>query len=198
MDTIHTFSINGVRLATGDLICTTDGGPRPLLPGLLWRLVGLLIPGEVDHIAIYVGPGGRCVEAGGRFRIRKFSAPETWDGGRMYKERGFVDSFIGAAYPLAGRSVTKAREKEIRLSVADYCVRQAEAGKYYNFNFFDSKTEKRFYCSQLAYTSYLKNGIDLNTGRRFLGIPGTESIIFPQEIWDACANERAGDVLAGC
>ncbi len=29
MDNIHTFSIKGVGLATGDLICITDGGPRP-------------------------------------------------------------------------------------------------------------------------------------------------------------------------
>jgi len=53
---------------TGDIICTTDGGGE-IFAGQFWRLVGKLIPGEVDHIAVYVGPQGRCVEAGAKGRV---------------------------------------------------------------------------------------------------------------------------------
>ena len=52
----YSFAINGLALKTGDLICTVDGG-GPVIPGEFWRLIGKIIPGEVDHIVIYIGPG---------------------------------------------------------------------------------------------------------------------------------------------
>jgi uncharacterized protein YycO len=57
--------------------------------------------------------------------------------------------------------------------------------------FLDSMTEDAFYCSQLAYKAYLREGIDLNTGKGIQNFPGMESIIFPQEIWSGCKHERA-------
>ena len=62
---IHTYQIEGITLQTGDVICTMNGKPD-ILPGEFWRLVGRLVPGDVDHVAIYLGPDGRCIEAGTR------------------------------------------------------------------------------------------------------------------------------------
>lgn len=184
---IHEYEIMGLPLRTGDLVCTTDGGKRPFLSGNLWKVVGLLIPGKIDHIAIYVGPKGRCIEAGAR-GIIEFEARQDWDGAKMLGTRGFVDTFIGAAYPLGGKGLSSKKEKDIRESVAKYALSQR--GKSYNFKFLNSKTEEAFYCSHLAYKAYLRHGIDLNTGKRLFYIPGTESIIFPQEIWDGNKNKR--------
>ena len=64
---IHTYQIEGITLQTGDIICTMNGKPD-ILPGEFWRLVGRLVPGDVDHIAIYLGPDGRCIEAGHAWR----------------------------------------------------------------------------------------------------------------------------------
>ena len=68
---VFSYQINGLIVQTGDLICTTDGGDVDI-KGQFWRLIGKLIPGEVDHIVIFVGPGGRCVEAGARGKVITF------------------------------------------------------------------------------------------------------------------------------
>ncbi len=188
---IYSYEINGLRVETGDLICTTNTGGDSV-PGQFWRLVGMLIPGPVDHIAIYVGPGGRCVEAGARFRVITFNVKNNiWDANKMVRARGLLmDSFYGVAYPLAGKSTAQQKKLKIRENIARYCLKQAKAKKPYNLNFLNSKTEKSFYCSQLAYRAYLRNGINLNTGKGAPKIPGTESIIFPQEIWSGCSHKR--------
>ncbi|MFT3893039.1 MAG: hypothetical protein QM730_15525 [Anaerolineales bacterium] len=66
---IYTYEIEGIALQTGDIICTMNGKPD-ILPGEFWRLVGRLVPGDVDHVAVYLGPQGRCVEAGARGVIK--------------------------------------------------------------------------------------------------------------------------------
>ena len=189
---IYSYEINGLRVETGDLICTTNTGGDSV-PGQFWRLVGMLIPGPVDHIAIYVGPGGRCVEAGARFRVITFNVKNNiWDANKMVRRRGpLIDIFYGAAYPLAGRRIARETKLKIREDVARYCLKQAKAKKPYNFDFLNSRTEKAFYCSQLAYKAYLRNGINLNTSKGVPRILGTESIIFPQEIWSDCRHEKA-------
>ena len=68
---IYTYQINGMPVQTGDIICTMNGKPD-ILPGEFWRLVGRLVPGDVDHVAIYLGPDGRCAEAGARGVITFF------------------------------------------------------------------------------------------------------------------------------
>ena len=55
MNTIYTYQIEGIAVQTGDIICTMNGKPD-ILPGEFWRFVGRLVPGDVDHVAIYVGP----------------------------------------------------------------------------------------------------------------------------------------------
>jgi uncharacterized protein YycO len=67
---------------------------------------------------------------------------------------------------------------------------QAALQKPYNINYLDSQTEDAFYCSQLAYQAYLRHGIDLNTGLSIPNLKGTESIIYPQEMWAGCFHRR--------
>jgi hypothetical protein len=193
MTTIHTYQIDGLTVRTGDLICTNTTEGKSVFAGIFYRVFGTLIPGKVDHIAVYVGPGGRCVEAGAKYRVITFDIKgNTWDCSKMTEDRGLiVDNLYGIAYPLAGLSLSSEEEAGIRKRVAMYCIRQAEAKKSYNAIFLDSKTENAFYCSQLAYKAYLKEGIDLNTGKGVPHLTGMESIVFPQEIWSGCEHERA-------
>lgn len=199
MITVHTYQIDGLTVRTGDLICTNTTEQESLFGGLFYQIFGTLIPGDVDHIVVYVGPGGRCVEAGAKYRVTTFNIKgNTWDCSKMIEERGpILDNLYGAAYPLAGLSLSSEEEAGIRKRVAMYCIRQAEAKKLYNAMFLDSMTEDAFYCSQLAYKAYLKEGIDLNTGKGLPHLPGMESIIFPQEIWSGCKHERASTQTNG-
>jgi len=196
---VHAYQIDGFTIQTGDLICTNTTEGQSLFNGLFYQFFGKVIPGPVDHIVVYVGPDGRCVEAGAKLRVITFNIPDnTWDESKMIKARGPIyDSLYGVAYPLAGRLLSSEQESRIRRGVASYCLRQAEARKPYNVLFVDSMTEKAFYCSQLAYKAYLEQGIDLNTGQGSPDIPGTDSIVFPQEIWAGCEHVRAPQPSAG-
>jgi len=186
---IYEYQVNGLMMQTGDLICTTDGGGEDM-KGQFWRLVGKLIPGDVDHIVIYLGPGGRCVEAGPKGVSVFEISGSIWDSEKMADQRGdLIDELYGVAYPLQGKDLTEAQILSMREDVASYCL--AQLGKPYNIDFLDSSGEDAFYCSQLAYKAYLKEGIDLNTRIGIPNIPGTESIIFPQEIWSGCIHCRA-------
>ena len=185
---IYTHTLHGIPLQSGDLICTTNGTDT-FVAGQFWRFIGLFVPGPVDHIVIYIGPDGRCIEAGPR-GVNTFEISENkWDSPQMSAQRGpLFDHFHGVVYPLKGAEVSLSQEQKIRAGIAKYCLDQAEMHKPYNFNFLDSNTEKAFYCSQLAYLAYLKFGIDLNTGIGIPDVPGTEQIIFPQEIWNGFPN----------
>lgn len=187
---IYDYEINGLSVKTGDLLCTSDGDWGSLL-GVCWRLIGALIPGKVDHIVIYVGPEGRCVEAGMKGKVNVFeSKGGRWDAYKMVAERGrMIDVLHGIAYPLQGRSDADAAA--IRQGVADYCLEQARLEKPYNINFFNSQTEKAFYCSQLAYKAYLREGVNLHSRQGIPRLPGTGRIVLPQEIWDGCAHRQA-------
>lgn len=179
----HEFALEGVALKTGDIICTRDGDEKSPL-GRFWLAVGRLIPGEVDHVAIYVGPGGRCVEAGAKGRVVEFTLPgPEWNARKMKKERGeIIDVFVGAVSPLSRLGLAPAEEEARRAKIAAYCLKKV--GKPYNLNFLNSATERAFYCSQLAYKAYGLVGVNLNTNRGIPQIPGSESIIFPTEIWE--------------
>jgi hypothetical protein len=189
---INSYCIEGLPVQTGDIICTCCGG-ETIRVGDFWRLLGRLTPGTVDHVAIYVGPGGRCVEAG-PFGVIDFTLTgESWNAGEMTKQRGhLVDRLYGVAYPLLGRDLPPGREAKIRTDVGHYCLAQAKARKPYNLNFLNPDWENSFYCSQLAYKAYLPHGINLNTGLGILGLAGTDSIVFPQEIWTGCRHRQAG------
>lgn len=163
-----------------------DGDER-VNPGDYWRVLGLLIPGEVDHVGVYLGPGGRCVEASARGVYTFDLEDNQWNPEKLFKYRGhFKDHLVGVAYPLHGLGLGAENEIRVRQDVADYCLAQAEAGKPYNINLFDTDREDAFYCSQLVYKAYLCHGINLNTGLGVPNLPGTSGIVFPQEIWQGC------------
>ena len=186
---VYTYQIEGIALQTGDIVCTMNGKPD-ILPGEFWRLVGRLVPGNVDHVAVYLGPRGRCIEAGAR-GIITFDIPNrTWDTERMARQRGLLfDTFYGVASPIDGLPVTEEEALEMRSRVATYCL--AHVGKPYNLNFLHPETEEAFYCSQLAYKAYQQVGIDLNTGLAMEQLPGTNGIIYPQEIWNGFPHRQA-------
>jgi hypothetical protein len=187
---IYEYTLQGLSIKTGDIICTSDVNLE-IEAGEFWRFLGRLLPGEVDHIAIYIGPSGRCVEAGARGVVAFDLEGETWVSRKMIKQRGrLFDQFYGVAYPLAGRGLSADQEQRIREGVAAYCLTQAQADKPYNLNFLDADTERAFYCSQLAYKAYLAYGINLNTGKGVPNLPGTSDIVFPQEIWSACHHRK--------
>ncbi len=185
---IHTYCIDGLSVQTGDIICTMNGKPD-ILPGEFWRLVGRLVPGDVDHIAIYLGPEGRCTEAGALGVITFEILDNVWETERMSRRRGLLlDTFYGVVSPLEGLQLSEDEEFLMRTRLADYCL--AQIGKPYNLNFLNSEREDAFYCSQLVYKAYQQVGIDLNTGMEMERIPGTNRIIFPQEIWEGSDHKK--------
>ena len=178
---VYTYQIEGIPVQTGDIICTMNGKPD-ILPGEFWRFVGRLVPGDVDHVAIYVGPNGRCIEAGA-YGVIKFTVFNGgWNTERMARRRGHLfDTFYGVVSPLDTPGISEEDEHQMRQAVAAYC--RAQIGKPYNLNFLNAETEEAFYCSQLAYKAYQQIGINLNTGLAMEQLPGTNGIIYPQEIW---------------
>jgi uncharacterized protein YycO len=177
---VYSYTFNGISLRSGDIICTYDGGDT-FVSGQFWWLIGKIIPGDVDHIVIYVGPNGRCVESNGN-GVTVFEMSETWDANKVKDLRGgLLDNYYGTVYPLKDAPQDTVQN---RIAISNYCLEQAQKQKKYNLNIFNSETEDSFYCSQLAYKAYQKVGINLNTG---IGVPnvfGTEKIVFPQEIWE--------------
>jgi hypothetical protein len=194
VEMIHSYTINGLAVRTGDILCMAFDGDEAVTPGDYWRILSLLIPGEVDHVAVYIGPQGRCVEACARGVYAFDLEDNEWSPEKMFKHRGrFKDNLIGVAYPLHGRGYTAEQEARIREGVAEYCLTQVKAKRLYNINLLDPDREDAFYCSQLAYKAYLPHGINLNTGQGVPKLPGTHSIIFPQEIWSGCYHQRVFD-----
>jgi cell wall-associated NlpC family hydrolase len=185
---IHTFEIEGLAIKTGDIICTVDGKPD-ILPGKFWHLIGHLVPGDVDHVAMYVGPAGRCVEASSR-GVVAFDIPDsTWKAECMTSQRGMVlDTFYGTLSPLEGQGFSEEEESQMRITVAKYCL--AQVGKPYNLNLLNIETETSFYCSQLIYKAYQQVGINLNTGLSIEQLLGTNTIIYPQEIWNGGMRKK--------
>jgi hypothetical protein len=184
--TIYQYTINGLPVQSGDIICTTCGKSE-IMPGEFWRLIGRLLPGDVDHIAIYLGPEGRCVEASGRGVISFDIVDGIWQSDRLLKERGFLmDTIYGVVYPLEKSGLSTSEEVQIRADIMDYCLSQV--GKPYNLNFLDAERDDTFYCSQLAYKAYQRHGINLNTGLGMSNLPGSHRIVFPQEIWNGFSH----------
>jgi hypothetical protein len=168
-------------------------GKPDILPGEFWRLVGRLVPGDVDHIVVYLGPDGRCIEAGAKGVVTFDMHFGYWETERMARQRGLLfDTFYGVAYPLDALRFGEEEEYEVRNKVAEYCL--AQIGKPYNLNFLNAETEESFYCSQLAYKAYQQISIDLNTGLAMEQIPGTNAIIYPQEIWNGFSHRASQNV----
>jgi uncharacterized protein YycO len=178
--------LEGQPLRSGDLILNTDGAAGHL-GGRVWRLFGVLVPGPVDHVAMYVGPGGRCVESG-PLGVVAYEVPGgRWRAESMAAARGWLlDSLYGIGDPLAGRGLAPEDERRIRLQAAAFCL--AQVGKPYNLNFFNPHSQRAFYCSQLIYMAYLQQGIDLDPARQAIAAPAADLCVYPQEIWLACGR----------
>lgn len=194
MDTmIYTYQINGMPVQTGDIICTMNGKPD-ILPGEFWRLIGRLVPGDVDHVSIYLGPDGRCAEAGAKGVIT-FDVPNgIWDTERMARQRGLLfDTFYGIVSPLDVLGYSEDEEIHLRTAIANYVL--AQIGKPYNLNFFNAETENAFYCSQLVYKAYQTIGVNMNTGLAMEQLPGSNQIIYPQEIWESFSHRQSQQLI---
>jgi hypothetical protein len=130
------------------------------------------------------------VEAGGRGVITFDVRAGYWETERMARQRGLLfDTFYGIASPIDKMGLSEEEEFETRTRVAEYCL--AQVGKPYNLNFLNAETGDAFYCSQLAYKAYQQVGVDLNTGLAMEQLPGTNAIIYPQEIWDGFSHREA-------
>src|SRR6476660_417142 len=129
---IYTYQIEGIPVQTGDIICTMNGKPD-ILPGEFWRFVGRLVPGDVDHVAIYLGPNGRCIEAGAR-GVLTFDIPQgIWDTERMARQRGLLfDTFYGVASSIDVLRASEDEEPDMPSRMAEYCL--AQDGSPYNLN----------------------------------------------------------------
>jgi len=90
---------------------------------------------------------------------------------------------------LDGLELSAEEEERIRHTVSEYAL--AQVGKFYNLNFLNAETDQSFYCSQLIYKAYQQVGINLNTGLAMEQLPGTNEIVYPQEIWEGCAHRLA-------
>jgi hypothetical protein len=184
---IYDHCFNGIPVRSGDILCTQDGDAAAGLFGQIWRVLGKLLPGEIDHCLMYLGPGGRCIESGARGVILFEMPGETWSSALLAKERLLLDRLVGAVCPLAGRGLSGDEENRIREEVVSFCLEQAARRKPYNLNYFDPLRDGAFYCSQLMYRAYLASSIDLDADRStsLLG-----RIVFPEEIWNACPHRR--------
>lgn len=186
---VTSYSFHGLPIQTGDIICTQDGEANSRF-GQVWRLLGRLVPGEVDHCLIYLGPGGRCVESAVLGVVDFIMPGGVWDSQALFERRLLLDTFYGVAYPLAGRNFPPQEEQRIRSVVARFCLEKVADSKPYNLNFLNPERELAFYCSQLVYKAYRAHGIDLNTNQEVPTGPLLDKIVFPQEIWNACQHRR--------
>ena len=66
-------------------------------------------------------------------------------------------------------------------NVANWCYNRI--GKPYNYNYFNTSTRSKFYCSQLVWAGFLDlYGIDLNTSD--FKVPGLGNPVHPLELLD--------------
>jgi len=192
---IYTHTINGLTIKTGDILCTSDGTDHNWF-GRLWQLIGYLVPGKIDHIIVYIGPGGRFVEAGARGVILFEMSGKKWKASQVVDLRLLVDTLIGVSYPLRGLNLPRAQEDQIRQTVATYCL--DHVGKPYNANFLKVATNEAFYCSQLAYLAYREAGIDIGTTPvALLDADGAETtatplLVLPSALLDNCEHQLVG------
>lgn len=189
---LHDHLIDGLPVRTGDVLCLRDGTDRTLY-GRVWQAIGALVPGEVDHCVLYVGPGGRFVEAN-VYGVSVLDMPgATWNAHALVRKRILLDSLVGIAYPLSGRGLQPAEEDRIRLAVANYCLAQAAANRPFNFDLFNANRPDRTYCSQLIAEAYRGEGIELDTNIGVPTAPIFAHAVFPQELWNGCVHRRVGE-----
>jgi len=172
-------------IRTGDIIATLNG--EASLYGQLYRLIGALIPGEPDHLAIYLGPGGLCVEAGPHGVVSFHLHNESWDAGRLFNERGILDSLYGVGDFVSNAS-DELQSEAVRRSIRHYVIDQV--GKPYNYAFRESSDDTCFYCSQLVVHAAMASGLDLDLSFRPVHPLIPEGVITPETVWHASTRLR--------
>lgn len=176
---VYEYTVNGRRVKSGDVLSTSDGTHSIYSVG--YMALGKLIPGEVDHSILYVGPDGLCVEAG-IYGVITFNAAHDWNSEEMFADRCMLDTFRAASSVVVNRGFSIEKETAIRSFVRAYAL--GCVGKPYNINFLDPDNERALYCSQLVYLAYKKAGIDLNIGKTGKQGRWFDKVVFPQEILD--------------
>ncbi|ARB37305.1 septation ring formation regulator EzrA [Bacillus subtilis] len=104
----------------------------------------------VGHAAIVSRNKAKTVEA-----WHKDWSPIKQDGVRRYTNNW------GSKKKVYGLWVRKSNNDKY-INAAKYAEKQADDKKKYNLNFFDKKTTKKFYCSQLAWRSWKNQGHDID------------------------------------
>lgn len=181
---IHTHQFSGVTVRTGDILFTRDGTENSLF-GALWNLFGNIIPGDLDHCMVYVGPGVRFIESAARGVVLIEMVGDDWNPEPCAVERLMVDTLVAVGDPTAGRELTSEQQTQIRENAVAFCMEQVRKGKPYNVDFFDPETDGAFYCSQLVYKAYQSQGINLHPTDSVNGLL-YQSVVLPEELWNAC------------
>jgi len=176
-------SLEGKTVRTGDIIATADGGEGSF-SGAVFKLIGVMIPGRPDHIALYLGPDGICIEAGPKdVSLFRFLGGK-WEAHRMERQRGIVDKLHGVGSLIPNAAPASFDEGAARETVRTFLLEQA--GKPYNWDFLNPDQEEAFYCSQLAYAAYKRIGVNLNTPPpRNLHPLLPRPIVTPEEVWNS-------------
>jgi hypothetical protein len=180
---IYSEILEGKSISSGDIIATVDGGEGSFY-GALFKLIGAIIPGKPDHIIMYLGPDGICVEAGPK-GVNLFGFFDgRWDAEQMRLQRGILDKLYGVGSLMEGRITDPLEEEAARSVIRSFLLNQI--GKPYNWNFLDPDQKDSFYCSQLAYVAYKRIGINLDTiSGPSLHPMIPNKIVTPEEVWKA-------------
>jgi hypothetical protein len=100
------YLLDGLPVRTGDIVATVDG-IEVTFRGQVWRLVGAVMPGDIHHVLMYVGPGPRFIEAGPSGVIELEMPKSRWDSVPVADSRGgLMDRLQGVAGPLVGKRIT--------------------------------------------------------------------------------------------
>jgi hypothetical protein len=186
---IYTHSFQGITARTGDILFTRDGESGSLF-GEIWKLLGYILPGDLDHCAMYLGPGVRFVESAARGVVVCEFAGDAWTATPYAAQRLLIDELVGIGDPIAGRGIALEQEIELREHAVAYCLAQAAEQKPYNIDFFNPQTDGAFYCSQLVYKAYAAQGIDLHVHAGESANSLLAPIVFPEDVWNACHARR--------
>ncbi|WOO87510.1 YiiX/YebB-like N1pC/P60 family cysteine hydrolase [Mollicutes bacterium LVI A0039] len=94
---------------------------------------------------------GRGFQPYGGFGVKRFNYNRVWHQDYKSKQSfNYVPSKYHPNVSAANKNAAKyAREQD---------------GMPYNYNFFNTKTTDKFYCSQLVYRAWLEQGVNLNQG----------------------------------
>jgi hypothetical protein len=185
---IHTHVFHTIPVKTGDILFTRDGEPESLF-GKIWCLLGRILPGDLDHCALYLGPRVRFVESAANGVVVVEMQGDQWNAKPCALERLLVDELVGIADPLAGRGLTAQEEMRVREGVVEYCLKQAAQQKSYNLDFFNPEIDGAFYCSQLIYKAYQQYRIYLHKHVGAESESPLAPIVLPQDIWNACLTK---------